>query len=239
MSRKRKQQRMAAADSSRAQASHAPASKTSASSVEVLPELPEPQAVIRNVPIWLIVLLAGLLYWADMYVMEHGADVAGKTGPFPITVYDPFGSYSDLVKANPVTPEQEEHNKGQQVFNFVCVQCHQANGQGLPGQYPPLAGSEWVQAEGPANMVRIVLNGLSGPIDVKGQSFNNQMPPWKATLTDEQIAHVISFVRKEWGNSASRATVEEVKKIREQLKDRDDPFNAQELKTLPVKVAGN
>ena len=201
-----------------------------------LPEPPEPRAEKRPLPIWLVVLTFVLLYWGDMYVMDHGADVAGKAGAFPTLVYDPFRSYDDLVLANPVSPEQAARNKGQQVFNFVCVACHQGNGQGLPGQFPPLAGSEWVQTEGAERVIRIVLNGLSGPIEVKGQSFNNVMPPWKGTLNDEQIAHVLSFVRKEWGNNAGTVTPEEVAKVRQQIKAREAPFTPDELKAVPDKA---
>lgn len=202
----------------------------------ILPELPEPRAEKRSLPIWLIVLLFILLYWGDMYIMDHGADLAGKAGAFPAVVYDPFHSYGELAQANPVSPEQEERNKGQQVFNFVCVQCHQANGQGVPGQFPPLAGSEWVH-ESPNRLIRIVLNGITGPIDVKGQAFNNTMPPWKGTLNDEQIAHVLSFVRKEWGNNAPSITPEEVSKVRAETKSREAPFTAPELRAIPEQVA--
>jgi mono/diheme cytochrome c family protein len=201
-----------------------------------LAELPEPRAEKRPLPIWLVVLTVILLYWADMYIMDHGADVAGKAGAFPIVVYDPFRTYEDLELANPVSPEELVRNKGRQVFNFVCVACHQGNGQGLPGQFPPLAGSEWVQSPSAERIIRIVLNGLAGPLEVKGQSFNNIMPPWKATLTDEQIAHVLSFVRGQWGNTASTVTPEEVAKIRQAIKSREAPFTPAELKAMPDKA---
>ncbi len=206
--------------------------------VMVLPEPAEPRADKRPLPVWLIVLLFVLLYWGDMYVMEHGADLAGKGGPFPTMVYDPFRSYEELDKANPVTPEEAERRKGQQVYNFICVQCHQLNGQGVPGQFPPLAGSEWVLTEGAERPIHIVLNGVTGPITVKGGSYNNTMPPWKATLSDEQIAHVLTFVRKQWGNSAPSVAAEEVAQVRAQVKARGDaPFTAAELQAVPEKPA--
>ena len=201
----------------------------------LLPEPPEPRAEKRNIPVSLLVTLFVLIYWGDLYVMDHGADITGQAGAFPNVVYDPFTSYADLTRANPVSPEQEEHNKGLQIFKFICVQCHQPNGLGVPGQYPPLAGSDWVQHEDPGRIIRIVLNGLSGPLEVKGQSFNNTMPPWKTTLSDEQIAHVLTFIRREWGNNAPRVTPEEVADVRAQVKSRDTPFTPGELETLPGK----
>ena len=82
----------------------------------------------------------------------------------------------------------------------------------MPGQYPPLVGSEWVLASGPARMIRIVLDALQGPVKVKGLNFNNTMTPWRDTLTDQQIAAIITYVRtqKDWGHNASPVTPEEV-----------------------------
>jgi mono/diheme cytochrome c family protein len=205
---------------------------TGAGEAAFLSEPPEPQAEQRPLPIWLIVLACLLLYGGDMYIMDHGGDVAGKSGAFPTLVYDPYRSYEELELANPVSPEEALRNKGRQVFNFVCVACHQGNGQGLPGRFPPLAGSEWVQNESPGRIIRIVLNGLAGPLEVKGQNFNNVMPPWKGTLSDEQIAHVLSFVRTEWGNSAGLVTPEEVAKVRQEIKSREAPFSPSELQAL-------
>ena len=93
-----------------------------------------------------------------------------------------------------------------------CTTCHQPNGQGLPGAFPPLAESEWVL--GPVeNLIRIQLRGLSGEIEVKGQTYNSVMPPM-ATQTDEEIAAVLTFVRNSWGNKASAVTPEMVAEYR-------------------------
>jgi mono/diheme cytochrome c family protein len=107
---------------------------------------------------------------------------------------------------------------------------------GTPGMFPPLAGSEWVTAEGHERIIRIVLNGLSGPIEVAGAQFNNVMVPWRDTLKDEDIASVLSYIRSEWGNKADPVTVEEVKKVREGTKDRGNPWTADELKQVPEKA---
>src|SRR5262245_9976885 len=78
-------------------------------------------------------------------------------------------------------------------YQTVCITCHQAEGQGVPGAFPPLAGSEWLTKDG-ETPIRIVLLGLSGPIEVKGVQFNQVMPP-PAGLSDEQIAEAISYAR--------------------------------------------
>jgi len=196
----------------------------------------EPVAERRPVPVFLIIMLVVLVYLGDMYVMDHGADVMGKTGAFPHQVFDPHTSYEELVRANPVDPKEKARQEVRAVFALTCMACHQTGGQGIPGQFPPLAGSEWVNAEGPNRIIRVVLGGVGGPIGVSGQQFNNSMPPWKDTLSDEQIANVLTFVRSEWGNKAAPVTPDQVKKVRDQVADRGNPYSEDELKNLPDAV---
>ena len=195
-------------------------------------EGPEPRSDDRPTPVWLIALLGLLLWWGEMFVMEHGGDLAGKTGTFPATVYYPFTTHAEVVAANPVDAAGARAANGLRVFNMVCVACHQPSGMGVAGQFPALAGSEWVLAESPNRIVRIVLNGLIGPIDVKGQQFNNNMLAWKDTLTDEQIADVLTYVRSEWGNKASSVSTEQVQKIRGEVGDRGDYWTSKELEAI-------
>ncbi|MBZ5522714.1 MAG: cytochrome c [Acidobacteriia bacterium] len=118
-------------------------------------------------------------------------------------------------------------SQGQAVFQRVCATCHQLNAQGLPGAFPPLAGSPF--AAGPAErMIRIVLNGLMGPVEVKGQRFNNVMPPWK-TLSDAEISAVLTYVRSNFGNTASAVTAEQVAQVRAATASRTTMWTVTEL----------
>jgi len=119
---------------------------------------------------------------------------------------------------------------GAEVYN-TCAACHQPNGQGMPGSWPPLAGSEWV-INNPEVPIRIVLHGLHGEISVKGQSYNNVMQAWGETFSDEQIAAVVTYARSSWGNSASAVTAEQVKKVREETKAHTEMWTAKELQDL-------
>lgn len=98
----------------------------------------------------------------------------------------------------------------------VCGGCHQATGAGVPGQFPPLAGSEIVLG-GTERLVRIALHGLTGPVTVKGQAFNTPggMPPQGLSMSDTDIANVLTFVRNSWGNEASMLTKDMVAKVRD------------------------
>ncbi|MDB6031304.1 MAG: putative cytochrome c, monohem transrane protein [Verrucomicrobiales bacterium] len=201
----------------------------------VFADTAEPTAESRPIPIVFIILTLVLLYFADLYILDRGGDVMNKAGAFPAEVYDPYYTIADVQGANPVDPIQAVRNEGAKVFNTACVACHQGNGQGLAGQFPPLAGSEWVLAEGPNRIIRIVLNGVAGPLNVKGADFNNAMPPWKESFTDAQIAAVITYVRSEWGNKAGPVTPDQVKKWRDKDGTRGEPMNAGELQNTPEK----
>jgi mono/diheme cytochrome c family protein len=114
---------------------------------------------------------------------------------------------------------------GDQVFASLCAGCHQATGLGLPGVFPPLAGSEWVRAQ-ENTAAKILLAGLSGSVTVKGQTYNGQMPAFKQ-LSDDEIAAVLTYLRSSWGNSAPEVTAASVKSVRESLKDRSEPWKGE------------
>ena len=116
---------------------------------------------------------------------------------------------------------------GAQVYNTLCVACHGPDGKGLNG-LPPLVGSDW--PKGPAaRSIKIVLNGLTGPVDVAGKTYAIDMPPQGAVLSDEKIAAVLTYVRKTFANGAGPVSVDEVKAVRAATANRTTPWTAPEL----------
>jgi mono/diheme cytochrome c family protein len=217
---------------------HLPAGLPGLATASFEVELPEPVAEPGTVPVWLIALLALLVFMGDMYLTYYGADIGGKAGSFPALVYyPPFQSYAQVDAANPKSAADLLAAQGWQAFNANCAPCHQPSGLGNPSQnIPPLAGSEWVLAPGPGRAIRIVLNSLKGPVSVKGQTFENPaMPPWRSALSDEQIAALLTYVRgnKDWGHSAPPVTPDQVKKIRDATASRADQWTAAELQQVP------
>lgn len=98
---------------------------------------------------------------------------------------------------------------GAKIFATNCSSCHQANGKGQPGVFPPLAGNAVVTGT-PTTVIHIVKDGLAGKIQVAGSTYNGQMPPWKGTLSDSDIASVVTYIRSSWGNHASAVTTSQV-----------------------------
>lgn len=115
-----------------------------------------------------------------------------------------------------------------------CATCHQANGDGLPGAFPPLAGSEWATAANPAVPIRIVLHGMQGPVTVKGTEYNGLMPAYGTgvAMADEEVAAVLTYVRQSWGNSASAVTPQQVAAERAATRSATGPVAAEQLRPL-------
>ena len=140
--------------------------------------------------------------------------------------------YVEEKKVPPLTPAQEEFvTAGKQVYATLCVACHQPTGQGQEGLAPPIANSEW--AAGPdGRLIRIVLQGVGGPMTVNGKDYSLDMPGLAAVLTDEQIAQVLSYVRRDFGNLAPVVETASVTTIREGTKDRGASWTADELESI-------
>jgi mono/diheme cytochrome c family protein len=195
--------------------------------VSTAPDSKESQARGAAVPVALIVFMVLLFYWGAIYFDTNG-------GWFSPKVYAPYHSVEEVQAYQPSTgglgPILEF---GKYIYNKpTCSACHQPTGLGSPGQYPPLAGSDWVLEKDPGRIIRAVLDGLQpGPIKVSGQtvSYPVAMVPWKEVLKDDEIAAVLTYVRNEWGNSAPPVTPEQVKAVREKTAARKASYTADEL----------
>lgn len=137
---------------------------------------------------------------------------SGKTAD---GIYQPEGGViqeigAEAPKQIPAKTLEQRLAGGKRIYESSCFACHQMNGQGLPGAFPPLAKSDYLNNKEKA--ISAVIHGLEGPIKVNGQSFNSIMP--SQMLSDEDAANVLTYVYSMWGNSKKVVTPEEVKAIR-------------------------
>lgn len=192
----------------------------------IMREQMEPCDSYAPIPLWVVILFGCMLSWAGAYLTYY-------SGGFESTVFNRY--QRGPVSAAPKGPP-DPMVLGKRVFTANCAACHQPTGLGVPGAFPPLAGSEWVESadwHGDNHLVRVVLHGLQGPVEVKGATFNGVMPPWQQ-LKDEEIAAVLTYVRNEWGNSAPPITPEQVAKIRAETAGHPQPFTEADLKGIPA-----
>jgi mono/diheme cytochrome c family protein len=169
----------------------------------------------------LVFVVSLILCFAGVYLERNSAD-------FSVLAYneDARGSGAPGGAAKPV----DMVAFGKKQFLSACVTCHQATGLGLPGTYPPLAGSEWVQGS-EERLVRIVLFGLTGPLKVAGHEFPGttpmpsfgKVPGSGYNWRDDQIAAVLTYIRQEWGNKAPAVS----------KTNRTQPWTVHELESFP------
>ena len=131
----------------------------------------------------------------------------------------------------PLTAEQQARfEAGKALYQTTCGACHQPTGLGHEGLAPPLVSSEWVDGP-PQRIARIVLQGLDGPIKVNGSTYKLEMPPLKV-LDDQQLASLITYIRREWDHEAAPVDAALIAKVRTETEKRETVWSAKELLEL-------
>ena len=190
----------------------------------VMREASDPHEAFDPGPIWFWVLVLAAVVVGGFYMGKH----MGAFSTQPHIGYLPPGSPPGAQTGVTQAAETSQMS-GAAVYTSKCSTCHQPNGQGIPGAFPPLVDSPYVVGD-PSIPVRIVLRGMQGPIEIKGTTYNGMMPAWADLLTDEEIAAVVNYIRSELeGNSAEPVDVEFVAKLRQETGGHPTPYTAEEL----------
>ena len=188
---------------------------------QLMREKNEPHEGFSPIPIFLIFVFAALCFWGGVYLVEYSGDFRK----------DAFSPHFDPAAAKEPPEPTPLPEVGAKIFRNQCAQCHQADGQGISGVYPPLVGSSWVTGS-EERLARILINGLNGPIEVKGNTYNGNMPafgPNGLNLRTREIAGVLTYIRAEWGNEAPEVTEDAMAGYMDTYGDRAEPWTADEL----------
>jgi mono/diheme cytochrome c family protein len=195
----------------------------------LLREKPEPSEGFTPMPLFLLGFISAMIFVCSVYVVHYRGD-------FDPLVYDERydAAAAKAAASGPkeLTPEQILAS-GKRLYQ-TCAACHQANGLGVAGVYPPLADSEWVTGS-EERLIRVLLHGLNGPIQVKGNPYNGAMPAFGKVSgggynwSEEKIAHVLSYIRHDWGNNAEFITKEKVTEVLKAESARAKPWTQDEL----------
>ena len=193
----------------------------------ILREQSEPRDGYEPLPNWAVALAGALLFWGGYYLQRYSGDFSAT-----ILTDDP-AMVNPAIAALP-PPELSPFDLGKKLFAAQgCVSCHQTNGQGVPNQYPPLDGSEWVVGPGAEpRLKRILLHGLQGPVTVKGNTYNGNMPAFGDRMDDEKIAAVLTYIRGAWSNQAPPIEFESVVATRAATQGRTQPWSESELLSI-------
>ena len=196
-------------------------------SLPILPqqqrENPEPQEGANPMPWFVIVLTALLMAFGVLYIARSTIVSAPALGDGRST--------AELQGALPAAAGTTVD--GNAAYASRCVACHQASGAGLPGVFPPLAGSEWVVGK-ETTLIALVLHGASGPLTVKGGIYNGVMPAFGAQLQDAELAAVLTHIRSRWGNAAAPVTADAVAAVRKDTAARTEPYKG-DVELAPLK----
>jgi mono/diheme cytochrome c family protein len=180
----------------------------------------DPDEGSRPLPWFLTMFLGAMAMWGAFYIYVTPSGEESSYGDQRTVT-----SLRPPVKAAGATNTVD----GKLLYGGKCAACHQASGLGVPGVFPPLAGSEWVLGDEKV-LTHILLHGINGELEVKGTTYKGAMPAWNA-LSDDEIAAVVSYIRSDWGNQAAAIKPETVKAEREATKSRTEPYKGgQELK---------
>lgn len=165
------------------------------------------QSPATTVPVWIFCAMLLLLFVCGVYFDRH-------SGWFDAQVYAPFKTSDEVEAYQPKSGAAAVFAEGQRVYGQICATCHGDSGQGKPGQAPPLAGSEWVNADSFKRVEEIPQLGLTGDLHVAGQDWNLQMAAMGAALSDSDMAAVLTYIRGAWGNKGGPVGDDDVKAMR-------------------------
>lgn len=173
----------------------------------------DPDEKVRPLPWFFTMFLGAMGMWGAFYIATTPSGGASAYGDQrTVSLLRP------PVAAAGAAPAVD----GKQLYGAKCAACHQPSGLGVAGVFPPLAGAEWVVGNEKV-LISLLLHGVQGEIVVKGNTYRGAMPAF-GTLTDEEIAAVLSYIRSDWGNQASPIDAAAVKAQREATKDQAGPY---------------
>lgn len=179
-------------------------------------EKDDPYELPTPIPVAILILAAVMVIFGIFYILTAAPDGRFELGD--------HRTVADLM-AQPGAAAGGKVD-GAAIFAARCSACHQSTGQGVPGVFPPLAGSEWVQGR-ESLVASIVLHGVEGSITVKGAKYAGAMPAFKDQLDDASIAAVLTYVRGQWGNQAGPIAKETVAEARAQTASHGGPWKGE------------
>jgi mono/diheme cytochrome c family protein len=192
----------------------------------------EPRVGLEPLSIWLIAAYGLAIFFGGAYLGRFAGNFSGDSLDYSMTAAAAKKGGGD-AGAGAATAQLGPVERGKKIYMANCATCHQANGAGVAGQYPPLAGSEWVTGS-TKRLGMIILKGAEGPMTVKGQQYGSAvMQPWEKTLTDAKIADVMTYIRQEWGNTAGPVSPEGIAALRKEIAGHPGSYREPDLKAVP------
>ena len=195
----------------------------------------EPGKGYTLMPLFMLGFVSTMIFVVAIYFIHNRGGLTNGLGLAATIHHEGYNpdehAVTEVVQIDPIAA-------GKRLYTTTCAACHQLTGTGIAGVYPPLVGSEWVTGS-EERVVKILLHGLKGPIEVAGVAYAGAvpMPAFGAgsnyNWSDDKLAYVLTYIRSEWGNEATPITVEQVTAIKEGAAGQSGEYTAAELLALP------
>lgn len=186
----------------------------------------EPTEGFSLTPIVIVFLFCGFGFWAGLYLTRNSGDF--NPGAFDLDAPRAVADTGPLVfEPDPL--------KGEKLFVTNCATCHQPTGLGIAGAFPPLVKSPWV-AGNEERLIKLIIAGLAGEVEVMGAKYNGAMPNVGVGLKDAQVAHIATYVRQAWGNNAGPVMDTKVAELRKVIGTRGAYSPAELLQAYPLET---
>jgi mono/diheme cytochrome c family protein len=181
-------------------------------------EKSDPNELNNPIPYSVSAIILGLTLWAVSYifwtshVVEEANEIKQAAQANKQTAVESTALVESTAKnvTSPVAKKSVGKVDGKAIYNAKCSACHQAMGQGLPGVFPPLDGSQWVTTDKHNLPIQIIAKGLTGKISVAGGDYNGVMPAFGQSLSNQELAALVTYVRSAWSNKSAEVTVADV-----------------------------
>lgn len=196
---------------------------------QLMREKEEPSEGFSPTPLFLVFVIMILAFWGGVYMVWY-------SGEFSAFHFDE--TKSAIVSQDTGPREVDIMALGRRVYAQNCQVCHQASGDGQRGVYPPVARADWVQ-DNPERLIKVVLHGLEGRVEVNGNTYNNAMQAF-GRLNDQQVAAVLTYIRTDpdFGNNSYPVSPELVAQVRSDFDGRRNAWTQPELEDIHGPVTG-
>lgn len=189
----------------------------------------------RNDPFVTDAVISGLENKEQAFLKEYLKAYPDTAALFPVRLKKVLADMERKKEAMANHRSGKQFERGLTLFQSICQTCHGSDGNGIHALGPPLNGSDWIQGD-KERLLSVVLFGLTGPVKVSGKLYKvpevgTEMPGIGANdqLSDDDIAQITSFIRNAWNNKAPAVKAEDVRKVREKYRNRQQPFTTEEL----------
>lgn len=194
-------------------------------------EKSDPHELNNPIPYSVSAVILGLTLWSVSYIFWTSHELEQNSKKEQATLVAQEKTTETPAASSTATPKVAKKSTktvdGKALYSANCSSCHQATGKGLAGVFPPIDGSNWVTSDNHDLPIQIIAKGLNGSIEVAGTTYNGVMPPFGGSLSNDELAALVTYIRGNWSNTASKVTADDVQQSLDTYNEQSAPWNGE------------